>query len=94
MVQVLEEAMGFCRERLSLSPGPECPAAGHSGQEGGACPVPEIGRQSQSRRHGCAEDDQEKENSEAAGQPLHPPAVAPSLLGDSTTSAELYMGSP
>ena len=79
--------MGFCRERLSLSPGPRCPTAGCSGQEGRSCPVPETGRQSQSRQHDSAEDDQEKENSEAAARPLHPPAFVPSLLGRSDMTA-------
>ncbi len=74
--------MGFCRERLSLSPGPECPAAAEaSGQEGGKRPAPETGQQSQSRHHGSADGHQNKENSEAAGQLSHLPALVPSLLG-------------
>ena len=80
-VQVLEEAMGFCRERLSLSPGPESQTSGRSGHAKGHCSEPASGQQHQSRQGGSPDDDQNKENSEAGGQILHPPSFVPSLLG-------------
>ena len=82
-VQVLEEAMGFCRERLSASPALENELASMSKQQDArpgpqqqsAEPIPEGSE--------LSEPASDKENNEgAASDGMRPPALVPSLLGD------------
>ena len=84
-MQVLEDAMGLCRERLSLSTDQERPVSAAQQQHisGGR----EAEYQSQSRQQGpscpsegCPEG--QKENSEAARKHPRPAPFAPSLVGE------------
>ena len=82
-MQVLEEAMSFCRERLSASPALEHEPASMSKQR-----VARPGHQQQAadvlpEGSGASEPASDKENERgAASDGMRPPALAPSLLGD------------
>ena len=95
--------MGFCRERLSLSPDKEGPVT-ESAAAIECAPISKCNHETSKGQHEAQEQDrsrqlgsacpapngQENENSEAAGIDLHPPPFVPSLLGDSACLKTAY----
>ena len=82
-VQVLEEAMGFCRERLSASPALTHEPASMSRQQEGRPGPQQQAADPLPKGSGMSEPASDKENHPgAASDAMRPPALAPSLLGD------------
>ena len=82
-MQVLEEAMGFCRERLSASPALEHEPASMSKQQEARPGPPQRAADLVPEGLEMSKSASDKENDRgAAPDGMRPPALAPSLLGD------------